>query len=155
MAANFTTADFQSLDQFPLAWRWTDTRWNVLPPTVLALIHPFTPAAANTLWQASRTRQAAIDRLSRAAPDVAFLDVPLDDDATVRRWLRNHGILETDDIFVLWNPTTAVHTTWHIFCSYWDDFCYPSSDDVLIYSAAGDWFAAYAHYETFVVGRTR
>ena len=33
-------------------------------------------------------------------------------------------------VIVHWDNTTAVETTWEVFAHYWDDFCYPSSDDV-------------------------
>jgi hypothetical protein len=149
-----TDADFQSLEHFALAWRWTDARWNVLPLTVLANICPLTPAKANEVWQMSRGIDRSLDQLPRSSADLAFLDAACDNDEAVRVWLRHYGMPQTETILVLWDSTTAVRTTWNIFCTYWDDFCYPSSDDVFVWSLSRKWFAAYAHYETFVVGRT-
>src|SRR5262245_4064920 len=39
-------SDFQSMDQFPLRWRWTDPKWNELPPERLSRILPLTASKA-------------------------------------------------------------------------------------------------------------
>jgi len=38
---------------------------------------------------------------------------------------------------------------WSVFCEYWDDFCYPSSDDVNIFLGNGEFFLRWHHYEVF------
>ena len=38
------------MDQFPLKWRFTDPRYDVLPPIHLAQVRPLAPADAGRLW---------------------------------------------------------------------------------------------------------
>ncbi|NJK96397.1 MAG: hypothetical protein HC905_17110 [Bacteroidales bacterium] len=55
-----------------------------------------------------------------------------------------------ENLFISWNSTTCIYTTKDIFIKYWDDFCYPSSDDVTIISELTNWVYFYKHFE---VGR--
>jgi hypothetical protein len=40
-----------------------------------------------------------------------------------------------------------------LFVGRWDDFCFPSSDDVTVYPADERWLLEYAHREEFVFRR--
>lgn len=73
------------------------------------------------------------------------------DDA--RRWLRELPICPAEKIVVRWGPRVAVQTNWEIFARYWNDFCYPSSDDVEIFLPSGEWILLYHHWELFEWGR--
>jgi hypothetical protein len=55
-----------------------------------------------------------------------------------------------ENLFISWNRKTCIYTTKDIFIKYWDDFCYPSSDDVTIISELTNWVYFYNHIE---VGR--
>jgi hypothetical protein len=57
---------------------------------------------------------------------------------------------------VLWHPwDVAVLTADSVFQRYWDDFCYPSSDDVLIWPRSDAWAAVYRHEEVIFAGTRR
>jgi hypothetical protein len=49
-------------------------------------------------------------------------------------------------------PVIPASYSWGIFCKYWDDFRYPSSDDLLVWSQQEDWFLYYGHHEIFEYG---
>lgn len=55
-----------------------------------------------------------------------------------------------ENLFISWNRTTCIYTTKDIFIKYWDDFCYPVSDDITIISELTNWVYFYNHIE---VGR--
>ena len=59
------------------------------------------------------------------------------------------GITENynENLFISWNRSTCLYTTKAIFIKYWDDFCYPSSDDVTIISELTNWVYFYNHIE--------
>ena len=60
-----------------------------------------------------------------------------------RQLTQNHD----ENLFISWNRRTCVYTTKEIFIKYWDDFCYPSSDDVTIISELTNWIYFYNHIE--------
>ncbi|HWQ91126.1 MAG TPA: hypothetical protein VN673_05605 [Clostridia bacterium] len=65
------------------------------------------------------------------------------------RWLRRVQPDLHARIYVSWTKQLAVETKWDIFTEYWDDFCYPSSDDVTVVPVVGEWQFIYQHYEQF------
>ena len=46
---NIEETDFRTLDEFPIKWRWTDSRWIKLPEAALKNIQPFTDKKARGL----------------------------------------------------------------------------------------------------------
>jgi hypothetical protein len=133
-----------TLDDFPLLWRWTQATHSVLPPDVLATIRALTPAAvdgqaahAKAIWDAPR------------GPSVQHFEAPADKAAEVRKHLESLGLPLTTPIIVYWAMGFAVQTIWETFATYWDDFCYPSSDDVVVWSLSAPWTLCYGHHEWF------
>jgi hypothetical protein len=50
---NIEETDFRTLDEFPIKWRWTDSRWIELPEAALKNIQPFTDKKARGILQYS------------------------------------------------------------------------------------------------------
>ena len=55
---------------------------------------------------------------------------------TTRTWLKTLPLPLGIRVFVVWNPTTGLSLPWENFVAYWDDFCYPSSDDLFAFPRA-------------------
>lgn len=131
---------------FPLAWRWTQPSHNVLPPEVMAEIIPIAQAIAPSGVTAhGELDRSCFDHVQNASADVSF-----DDGA---KWLRLLPVALSEQVIVRWDASTAVRTTWEVFTSYWDDFCYPGSDDVEVFPQSGAWLLLYHHWEQFEWGR--
>lgn len=128
-----------TVQEFPLAWRWTQPSHSVLPPEVLGDIRPLSAADAALVSSAAPSRTASA--VSHAASDT--------DTVEVSRWLRRVQPDLLARVYVSWNEELAVETSWGIFTEYWDDFCYPSSDDVTVTPVSGTWKLIYHHYEQF------
>ena len=69
-------------------------------------------------------------------------DVP---NAVGRCWLRDQQPELSAQAFVSWRGDAAIRTTWEIFTAHWDDFCYPSSDDVVVWPESERWALFYFH----------
>jgi len=105
---------------------------------VLARIRPLSPAEAARVHESSSVpHSGAVDSCSTK------------DGVTVQLWLRRVQPDLQARVFISWSEDLAVETSWDIFTEYWDDFCYPSSDDVTIIPVAGSWRLSYHHYEQF------
>ena len=126
-----------SIQEFPLAWRWTQPSHAVLPPDVLAAIVPLTASEAA--------------RLNFGSPveGVSVVSCRTDGSEDVQGWLRRVQPDGQLSVYVSWSDDLAVQTKWGIFTEYWDDFCYPSSDDVTVVPVGGTWRLEYSHYERF------
>ena len=126
-----------TIQEFPLAWRWTQPSHAVLPAEVLAGIRPL------------RASEAAGVCTAALAPSASTVSRPASDPVDVRSWLRSVQPDSQVPVYVSWSEDLAVETRWGIFTEYWDDFCYPSSDDVTVAPVTGTWQLVYHHYEQF------
>jgi hypothetical protein len=71
----------------------------------------------------------------------------------VRERLAQLGLCRDARLTVAWEPDLAVTLPAKVFCEFWNDFCYPASDDVVILPAPGGWLLRYHHEEEFLTGR--
>lgn len=149
--------DLSSMDDFPLRWRWTDRKYNLLSDVEIEQIRPL-----------RHDKAAELDAITRGlfgGPDPRIVG---DTGSALRSLAATHGAVSFDtsgdalegrtwlertlpasdcDVFVSWNKDTAVLTRMSIFVQYWDDFCYPSSDDVAVLPVARDRILYYWHEE--------
>ena len=143
--------DFEPLDSFPLVFRWNDARWNELPPEVMTEIRPLSKEKAEELLQYSLTfhdRDGLISEFFAKIEQTTCAG----DNADTQKWLASMFRKEDSRVVVSWDKDTAVITTWGIFRRYWDDFCYPASDDIAIFPLSETWMLLYNHAEVFIVG---
>ena len=140
-----------TIREHPLAWRWTDSRYALFPENILAQIEPVDLRRAEDLFRHS-LRLLGRDELSPEAFETVVrsrADIPTGAGCA---WLR----AQQPDLFarvsVSWEKSVAVQTTWEIFSSRWDDFCYPSSDDVVVWPESENWALFYHHEEEFQFG---
>jgi hypothetical protein len=75
------------------------------------------------------------------------IETEQEDVQRVGDWLRRHITNLEEYVIVSWEPEDAVATTAAIFCDYWDDFCYPASDDISVTPLSEDWMLVYRHDE--------
>jgi hypothetical protein len=154
----FEEKDYRPLTEFPLSWRWTDSRWNKLPDDALQTIKPLTEAKAKELWRVSGYYCPPNGPRVDIFECSEWIDATLDVEGVfdkVRAWLLSHIPDINQEAIISWDMKHAATTICGVFCDYWDDFCYPSSDDVVIFPASFDWILLYDHCERFDFGDKR
>jgi hypothetical protein len=145
--------DFGTVEQFPLAWRWTDPRWNVLPPEKLARVRPLVKTKAKEVCDHGR-RFVDGFRLRRDLFSVTadFDDCGNNSPGPASTWLKAQSVEEDPAVFVCWGGDQAVFTAWSVFCEFWDDFCYPQ-ECVLIWPESEEWVLLYHPEERICFAR--
>lgn len=140
------------LKDFPLAWRWTDEKYALLPDNVLSCIAPQTNEVAARLFKES-LRFCGTDGLDEKQFSLIQMKTGGVDPARVTEWLSAcHNSMDTR-VLLSWQPNTAISTTWGVFAQYWDEFCYSASDDLIVWSGAHSWVLLYHHEEFFQFGQ--
>ena len=71
------------------------------------------------------------------------------DDLVVGRWLDGTLPADDKDLLLVWDRRTAALVPRGLFISRWDDFWYPSSDDLTIVGVGGSWRLQMSHYGSF------
>lgn len=131
---------FQSMDQFPLKWRWTDPRWNELPAEDLARIRPLAAFKAEELCERGIAFYHAFKLRRELFTSIAEFEyeTAIDPSTTGRPWLQARSVPEGCSVLVYLGQELAVLTDWPTFVKYWDDFCYPM-ENVMVWPATEDW----------------
>ena len=142
------------LRDFPLAWRWTDEKYALLPQDVLERIEPHARDVAEKLFQASLAFHDSEGLNERMFSCDRIETVGVGRERVTDWLLARHEDMETR-VFLSWQPDAAVSTTWGIFARYWEEFCYPASDDLDVWSAAESWVLLYHHEEFMQFGKRR
>ncbi len=138
--------------EFPLAWRWTQSKHGDMPPDILTAIVPLAVSEATQLNKHSLSFYQPNHTLSPSAfREIVFqrADVSAGE---LRGWLLKQQPVDIS-VVVSWQAHLAVRTRWRVFADYWDSFCYPSSDDVTVWPVSEQWVLAYHHFEAFEFGR--
>jgi hypothetical protein len=139
-------SDFDSIDGFPLLWRWSDENHMVFVPQDLNLIRPLKPETSlklhNKLLRVDQQNGLNCN-LTNNLQEIYSND---DNDDTIQDWLIKLPVTETELILLSWTPEIAILTTWKLFTGRWSDFWYPSSDDLTVTSVSMDWVLAISHY---------
>ncbi|MCU1499022.1 MAG: hypothetical protein JWM47_2975 [Acidimicrobiales bacterium] len=129
------TAEQARFEDVPLGWRLLDARDNVLPDEVLAWITILGAVEAARAWSDGVTpngaRSTLLDARGNDGGDRLLTDW---DDPEGGRELLRAGVQIAPDrrLALLWGPTCGVSLLWDDFTRYWDDFCYPSDDHVVL-----------------------
>lgn len=151
----FTTVP---MDQFPLKWRFTDPRYDVLPPAHLAQVKPLAPADARQI--SDMIRAAGIHRdmpftegYFRKVTSTAISDrMDPEEERRIRKWLYQRGLPFQRRVLLCYQPEWSIETTWKLFIKYWSAFYYPYSDDLTIIDGSFQWALLFYHEHTAFFG---
>ena len=153
----FDEVDFTPVSEHPLKWRWTNPKWNLLPAAALAQIRPLTAIKTNQVCQSILPLIGSEQCLSgEFFEDIKEFNTSGDAEDG-RTWLLDHLPPSVTELVVCWVhfDIPALVTSAEVFFSYWDDFCYPCSDNVVVWSMNDEWAAFYHDSERLWVGRRR
>lgn len=126
-----------NIQDFPLSWRWIGPTHADFPVEIIKTFRPLSPDVAG--------------RLARSSPEIfshESLKVDAKDVLETQRWLKNLEVSD-QEVSLVWSDVLAISLPWSIFCEYWDDFCYPSSDDIDIFLDSEKFVLRWHHYEIF------
>jgi hypothetical protein len=131
------------LEEFPLAWRWTQNTHARLPEQVLNSLEPIAGAVAKDLYERG-------EKLFAPWPSTATTICSSSERDVVTTWLRDLAIPARSKTTIVWSRELGLSLPWEAFARYWDDFCYPTSDDAFIFMSSGQ-VLAYDHQEAFTL----
>lgn len=143
-------SDYAPLAEFPLLWRWTDPKYVLLSEEQLSHIRPLNACAAQKAH--SLGRLCIQDRSRRPSIEVFEPSVECDtsgDPSDGRCWLEDltRSLSPSENIVITWTEELAVATKLSVFVKYWDDFCYPMTDDTTVFPFDISWVIQYWHEE--------
>lgn len=134
-----------------LAWRWTDPAYAVLPNKVLAQMHSVTSDEAKALYKRAQGFMGNHGLSTELRPEMVSAEEAASEAGS--NWLKQHQPHLEQPVSLSWDSETALRTTWGVFISYWPKFCYPASDDLVVFPESEAWMLLYHHEREFHFGR--
>ncbi|WP_306639816.1 hypothetical protein [Sanyastnella coralliicola] len=137
------------LEDFELNWRWKESHSSTILATEKAQIKPVSEKESERLNEMIAYFENE-DNLRTAFHQTGWFSAKCDSDedsSNFRNKLRSILEAYNEDVIVTWNRSTTLKTSKEIFIKYWDDFCYPSSDDITVISEETNWVLFYRHFE--------
>ncbi|WP_107037520.1 hypothetical protein [Brumimicrobium mesophilum] len=138
-----------ALSDFELSWRWEKSHNSIISDFEKDQIIPVSEMESKRLNKVIDFFELE-DDLSKKFINHDWIRATSDHEDNIALFRKKiTSILEpwTENVLITWNRGTTLKTTKELFLKYWDDFCYPSSDDVTIISEETNWVMFYNHVE--------
>ncbi|MEM6483627.1 MAG: hypothetical protein AAF662_01395 [Pseudomonadota bacterium] len=146
MVLRINESEHRNIDGFALAWRWTQDSHARFGESELASLVALSPQKAESLR--SELGDTPIELHSS-------LQTGGKQPSSVTDWLFSRLGNADDSLVISWSDSLANIAPAAVFAHRWDDFCYPSSDDVLVSAESQAWVLKYHHWEEFEWGIAR
>ncbi|GHU20146.1 hypothetical protein FACS189475_08550 [Betaproteobacteria bacterium] len=142
-----------NIRQHKLAWRWTDSQYAVLPEDALDALHPIDEVEAKQFHELALSCLGNDGLSSEFNSKIASTERLSSEEGS--NWLTQQQPMSETEVVLSWDPTVALKTSWGIFVEYWQEFCYPASDDLVVFPLTNNWVLLYHHEEEFHFGRRK
>lgn len=148
-------SDFLDLASFQLSQRWIQEAHARLAHDELKKIRPILPKVAGRIYR--ELEEAVLSRFEMPGQNffscgASSLDVAgLDREATAN-WINEQLPKEEENVIVSWislGRDVAAAVQRDLFIKQWDDFCYPLSDDIDIWTPGLSFVLRYSRDEVF------
>jgi len=137
----------KSIKDFTLSWRWTDPKYSQFSEDELNKINPLETTMAMHYYNEG----IALVEKNHFTPSKdkfhKIENIQTTQFKEVQNWLKVK--ITVDEIILSWDSNTAISVKTDLFIEKWDDFCYPSSDDIVISFKTKSSIILYHHSEIF------
>ncbi|MES2109259.1 MAG: hypothetical protein V4577_10945 [Bacteroidota bacterium] len=145
------------MDNFPLKWRFTEKKYDILPELHLNQLKPLDVNAAKFLWE-----HINVVRLHDDVPfkkgffktiDKAFIGEGNGRD--IKKWLYHRGLPFDKEVYLSWQPDSAMIVPWKLLIKYFDAFYYGCTDDLTVIDESLNWAVLFYHEDEIYFGTNK
>jgi hypothetical protein len=142
-------------EKFSLSWRWDKNHNSTINEEEKRLIIPYSEEESKKLYKITSYFEIS-DKLKNNYEEFEWMSATIGSKANIQKvksTLTEYFSNTSSDVIISWDRRTCVSTTKEIFIKYWDNFCYPSSDDVIVLSFDTNVILKYNHIEVIKIWR--
>lgn len=146
-----------SMDKFPLKWRFTEARYDILPDLHLEELKPLNVEAAKFLWDyiLNTNLHDDIPFKKEFYKKVEKVTILKENRREIKKWLYQRGFPFNKEVFLSWNETEAMIVPWKLLIKYFDSFYYTGSDDLTVIDQSLSWALLFFHEDEVYFGTNR
>jgi hypothetical protein len=152
MRIELNTKEVIPFEDFELSWRWDNIHNSDISLEEKGQIKPLTIQESKLINKVIEYFESE-SNLHNTFEPTDWIRASSETKDSIDKFANDFQQLTQDyneNLFISWNRSTCIYTSKEIFIKFWDDFCYPSSDDITIISELTNWVYFYNHIE---VGR--
>jgi hypothetical protein len=145
------------LNEFQIKWRFTDPLYNQLPAEHLEQLTPLNKEASNFLW--NYISESGLHQHEPFGNEffktVNSTRIYEGNEQEIKKWLYQRGLPFSKQVYLSWQPETAMITTWKLVVKYFDDFFYGGSDDLTVIDESLNWAVLFHHEDEIYFGTNK
>ena len=136
------------MPEFSLQWRFTAERSDLLANALEDQLKPLDNFAANFLMDYISKAGLHDDCPFREGVFNVLESIIINDDNSneIKSWLLKRGVTKNREVYLSWDSKTAMIVPFYLLAEYFDDFAYPSSDDLIVFDESLNWALIFFHY---------
>jgi hypothetical protein len=142
---------------FRLKWRFTEEKYNNLPPLHLEQLKPLDSDAANFLWDYIAETGLHNDRPFKKDffRTIDHTKISDGNEKEIKKWLYQRGFAFNKPVFLSWQRSDAIIVPWKLLIKYFSSFYYSSSDDLTVIDPSLTWALLFYHEDEIYFGTNK
>ena len=147
MDFNILKENIIPMEDFNLKWRFTDENYDVLPQIHLDQLKPLDEEAAEIIDNYINDNNLHDDFPFKDDFFVKNKEIDIEEgkEKKIERWFGTLGLHLEDEVYLSWDPETALKTKVKYVIKYWNSLYYRDSDDLTVFSENLNWSLLFFH----------
>lgn len=135
------------MKDFNLKWRFTDENYDVLPQIHLDQLKPLDEEGAEIIDNYINDNNLHDDFPFKDDFFVKNKEIDIEEgkEKKIERWFGTLGLHLEDEVYLSWDPETALKTKVKYVIKYWNSLYYRDSDDLTVFSENLNWSLLFFH----------
>lgn len=135
------------MKDFNLKWRFTDENYDVLPQIHLDQLKPLDEEGAEIIDNYINDNNLHDDFPFKDDFFVKNKEIDIEEgkEKIIERWFGTLDLHLEDEVYLSWDPETALKTKVKYVIKYWNSLYYRDSDDLTVFSENLNWSLLFFH----------
>lgn len=143
-----------NIEDFSLYWRFEGEPF---PERDLRMIEPLNMQGAKLLSDFLKNADLHAEEPFKTGffKTVDYTNITDDNAVFIKEWLYGKGISPDKKVYLIWDMETAAIVPFKVLVEYFEDFYYPSSDDLTVFDEGLNWALLFHHADILFWGEGR
>ena len=135
------------MNLFPLKWRFTEDKYNVLPEEHIKQLKPLNKIGANYLSDFLNNSELHLDEPFKKNffNHLDWIEFSENGEEDVKKWLFKKDLPFDKKVYLSWNNDLGMIAPLKLVVEYFDDFFYGMSDDLTVFDESLNWSILFFH----------
>ena len=145
------------MDDFSMKWRFTEEEYDKLPGIHLNQLKPLDANASKFLWNyiVATNLHNDVPFKRNFFKNIDKAKIFEDNEKAIKKWLYQRGVAFDKEVYLSWQPDSAMIVPWKLLIKYFYAFYYGGSDDLTVIDQSLNWALLFYHEDELYFGTTK